>query len=80
MHLEALERMDEDGDGVSDGEFLQAMLIAEGLCTKRDCKRYLDRFKALDADGSGKLDSEDIRIIAKEERTRQANFKASEAP
>ena len=36
------------------------MLIAEGLCTRRDCNRYLKRFKELDADGSGKLDSEDI--------------------
>ena len=56
------------------GEFLATMLIAEGLCTRRDCNRYLKRFKELDADGSGKLDSEDIKQIAQREREREEHI------
>jgi Ca2+-binding EF-hand superfamily protein len=65
LNVELLEEMDRDGDGVSDGEFLASMLVAEGLCSKRDTERYFKRFKELDADDSGRLDAEVLHQMFK---------------
>mmetsp|Transcript_54219 Transcript_54219/g.123557 ORF Transcript_54219/g.123557 Transcript_54219/m.123557 type:complete len:184 (-) Transcript_54219:596-1147(-) len=57
-------RLDRDGDGVDRAEFVLGMLVAMDCVSERECAALLDRFDKLDADGSGRLDSEDLRGLA----------------
>lgn len=62
MDISSLMRMDTDGDGLVDkAEFLQTMLVSTGKCTKNDLDECLNRFAELDVDGSGLIDSSDIK-------------------
>lgn len=60
---EWLAEMDTDGDGVDKTEFLVAILVQLGHVTANDVEPWLHRFDTLDADGSGRLDGADIRIL-----------------
>jgi len=62
--------LDRDGDGVDRCEFVVGMLLKLGLVTEGDVKPFLDQFTQLDADGSGRLSSEDIKVLASANRDR----------
>ena len=65
MTISYLEQMDDDGDGkISREEYLQFMLIEMGIVGKKDLDELDSQFDRLDADGSGYLATEDLKIIA----------------
>lgn len=73
LDFNMIREMDLDGDGVDRCEFLIGMLVSNGVCDKeRDIDPWLKRFEELDADGSGKLDEEDIKKLEQEEEARLA--------
>mmetsp|Transcript_15018 Transcript_15018/g.34676 ORF Transcript_15018/g.34676 Transcript_15018/m.34676 type:complete len:90 (+) Transcript_15018:208-477(+) len=57
--------MDKDGDGVSQEEFVIGMLAALGTITQDDIDPWMRRFRELDKDRSGRLDSEDLQLLSK---------------
>ena len=62
LTLEAILAMDEDGSGdVTEFEFLRFMLVETGMCDASALDALHTRFTALDADGSGALDADDLR-------------------
>lgn len=72
LNFDMIREMDKDGDGVDKTEFLIAMLVQNEICDfKKDIEPWLKRFDELDADGSGKLDEEDIRILEEQENEKQ---------
>jgi potassium channel subfamily K, other eukaryote len=76
LDFNMIREMDTDGDGVDKCEFLVAMLVQNEICDlKNDIQPWLTRFDELDADGSGKLDEEDIRIMEAEEKARILRLK-----
>lgn len=67
-----IREMDKDGDGVDKCEFLVEMLLQSGLVDREhDIDPWLKRFDELDADGSGKLDKDDIDILEEQEKEKQ---------
>jgi len=60
--------LDEDGDGVDRYEFVIGMLKILDVITEDQVTPWSRRFDALDADGSGKLDREDLEKLEKELR------------
>ena len=71
LDFNMIREMDTDGDGVDKLEFLVAMLVQNGICDKEnDIDPWLKRFEELDADGSGRLDVEDIAIFERQENER----------
>jgi len=71
LDFNMIREMDTDGDGVDKLEFLVAMLVQNGICDKEnDIDPWLKRFEELDADGSGRLDEEDIAIFERQENER----------
>lgn len=56
--------MDKDGDGVDRGEFVCGMLVAMGVVDEADVLPILQRFDELDVDRSGRLDPDDLAILA----------------
>jgi len=60
--LAMFKTMDGDGDGkISEAEYLMLMLVKLGKATQDEMTEITDRFKALDADGSGFLEKEDFQ-------------------
>ena len=71
LDINMIREMDMDGGGVDRCAFLVAMLVANGVCEKeRDVDPWLRRFAELDADGSGRLDEEDIKLLEEQEEAR----------
>ena len=65
MAYSDLEAMDDDGDGkVGESEFLAFMLVAMSRVEKKTINEIRSLFRKLDADGSGTLDKEDLKLIA----------------
>lgn len=63
-----LKAMDADGSGTVDKiEFLTFELVRKGICQAHEIHTVLALFERLDADGSGVLDVEDIRLLAAKE-------------
>ena len=61
LSLQALLDMDEDGDGeVTEFEFIKFMLCKTGMCEESILDSLHERFKAMDTDGSGALDRDDL--------------------
>jgi len=60
--------LDKNGDGVDKLEFLCGMLIKCDLAPCDDIKKILDRFNALDRDGSGRLTRNDLITMFAGER------------
>ena len=62
--LEAILAMDTDGDQQIDmAEFMEFMLVKMGKVSSIDMERVKNQFRELDADGSGVLDNNDIKIM-----------------
>ena len=57
-------------EGLDRAEFLAGNLVALNLVSEEHCRALLRRFDELDADGSGRLDEEDMKLFANQ-RTRQ---------
>lgn len=68
LDLEALFRLDEDGDGkVTLVEFLTGALHQiSGIDPEKEIHPWIQRFHELDADGNGYLDENDLKEIRKE--------------
>ena len=45
--------------------------MALGLVKEEHCRALLERFRELDADGSGRLDEEDMELFAAQQRQQQ---------
>lgn len=72
LDFSMIREMDKDGDGVDKCEFLVEMLLQSGLVDREhDIDPWLKRFDELDADGSGKLDKDDIDLLEEQEREKQ---------
>mmetsp|Transcript_33933 Transcript_33933/g.74650 ORF Transcript_33933/g.74650 Transcript_33933/m.74650 type:complete len:422 (+) Transcript_33933:177-1442(+) len=66
MAYSDLEAMDDNGDGkVEESEFLAFMLVAMSRVEKKTINEIRSLFRKLDADGSGTLDKEDLKLIAR---------------
>ncbi|CAE7518726.1 unnamed protein product, partial [Symbiodinium microadriaticum] len=64
LDIEAIRRMDVDGGGVDEIEFVTAMLVQIcGLDKEKDIDPWRKRFRELDKDNSGALDEEDLQIL-----------------
>jgi potassium channel subfamily K len=75
LDFSMIREMDKDGDGVDKCEFLVEMLLQSGLVDREhDIDPWLKRFEELDADGSGKLDKEDIDLLEEQEREKQESL------
>lgn len=67
-----LRELDTDGKGVDKCKFLVAMLVQTGVCDKQsDIDPWLERFDDLDADGSGTLDDDDIKLLEQQEADKE---------
>jgi hypothetical protein len=71
LDFNMIRELDLDGDGVDQVEFLVGMLVQTlDLDREQDIEPWLNRFKQLDKDGSGRLDKEDIDALEREEKER----------
>jgi len=74
LDFDMLRELDIDGKGVDKLRFLVAMLIQTGVCEKKaDIDPWLERFDELDADGSGCLDEDDIKLMEQQEAEKQSS-------
>jgi len=71
-----LEKMDPDGDGVDQFEFVLASLLAFGKVTRDDIEPIIQKFELLDDDGSGKLTADDLTAATHRAVEEQARRRA----
>jgi voltage-gated potassium channel Kch len=71
--------LDADGNGVDKFEFVVGMLIKLELISIGDVEPFVAQFEALDADGSGKLNSDDLELLVKQKQEARAESIAAKA-
>ena len=64
--------LDKDGNGIDKLEFVVGMLELLGLVEAHDVEPFMEQFDALDVDGSGHLDRDDLRRMVCENREKYA--------
>merc|ERR1711959_580949 len=72
-----LEEMDRDGDGVDENEYTLGMLKILEEVDEQLVDALREQFRQHDKDKSGKLDKEDLALIAEEKRNNIALKKAN---
>lgn len=66
-------------DYCTPADFTLAMLVRQEKVYKEDIMMAMSTFTKLDADGSGELDAEDVRLFAERERQKAAESTAKPA-
>jgi hypothetical protein len=79
LSADLIRKTDVDNSGsVTEGEFLAACLGEMGIVSVKDCNFFLEKFKQLDADGSGSLNEEDLRGMTEEVKDFQNSHEGME--
>mmetsp|Transcript_29376 Transcript_29376/g.64218 ORF Transcript_29376/g.64218 Transcript_29376/m.64218 type:complete len:519 (-) Transcript_29376:178-1734(-) len=71
LSLDLLSDFDKDGNGVDRCEFVCAMLVQLGKVSEDDLVPLLNKFDELDADGSGVLTQDDLRVLRRQKQAKQ---------
>ena len=71
--------LDVDGNGVDKFEFVVGMLIKLELISSGDVEPFVAQFEALDADASGKLNSDDLELLVRQKQAARADCIAAKA-
>ena len=72
LDWEMIKTLDKDGNGIDKLEFVVGMLELLGLVEAHDVEPFMEQFDALDVDGSGHLDRDDLRRMVCENREKYA--------
>ena len=68
LDWEMIKTLDKDGNGIDKLEFVVGMLELLGLVEAHDVEPFMEQFDALDVDGSGHLDRDDLKDGLREPR------------
>ena len=79
LDWEMIKTLDKDGNGIDKLEFVVGMLELLGLVEAHDVEPFMEQFDALDVDGSGHLDRDDLRRMVCENREKYAAISSNEA-
>lgn len=78
LSMDMLNDFDQDGNGVDRCEFVCAMLVQLGKVSEDDLLPLLQKFDEMDADGSGLLTKEDLKMMRDQKRRRKiAEYRTS---
>ena len=72
LDWEMIKTLDKDGNGIDKLDFVVGMLELLGLVEAHDVEPFMEQFDALDVDGSGHLDRDDLRRMVCENREKYA--------